>query len=62
MSALAQSGWQSRNDTAVAAMSIPHTMEDSALSNQIRIVRDTIMVLGIQLVFRATMLLRRWNY
>jgi hypothetical protein len=25
-------------------------------------VRDTIIVLGLQLIFRATMILRCWNY
>jgi len=62
MSALASNGWVSRNNASVATMPIPDATEESALSNRIRIVRDTILVLGIQLVFRATMVLRRWNY
>jgi hypothetical protein len=62
MSALAHSGCHFRNTASVATMPIPIATEESALSNRIRIVRDTLMVLGIQLVFRATMVLRRWNY
>lgn len=62
MSALANGGWESRSSGTVASMSIPQAAEESALSNRIRIIRDTILVLGIQIVFRATMVLRRWNY
>ncbi|MGA8222766.1 MAG: hypothetical protein WB780_14030 [Candidatus Acidiferrales bacterium] len=62
MSALANGGWESRSSAAVAQMPIPEAAEESALSNRIRIIRDTILVVGIQIVFRATMVLRRWNY
>ena len=62
MSALANGGWESRSSATVAQMPIPEAAEETGLSNQIRIIRDTILVLGIQIVFRATMVLRRWNY
>jgi hypothetical protein len=62
MSVLANSGWESRNTATVATMPIPEASEEKALSKRIRIIRDTILVLGIQIVFRATMVLRRWNY
>jgi len=62
MSALANNGWESTSSTTLATMPIPRAAEEKALSNRFRILRDTILVLGIQLVFRATLVLRRWNY
>jgi hypothetical protein len=43
-------------------MPFPDSMEGSEMRNRMRIVRDTLIVLGIQIVFRFTLLLRRWNY
>jgi len=43
----------------LAAMSEPEGMDMSA---RLAALRDTAIVLVIQLVFRATLLLRRWNY
>lgn len=62
MSALANGSWESKSSSAVAQMPFREAAEGRGLSNQIRIIRDTILVLGIQIVFRATMVLRRWNY
>ncbi len=36
--------------------------EDVVMREKLTLVRDTLIVLGLQLVFRAVMLLRRWNY
>jgi hypothetical protein len=30
--------------------------------NRMNAVRDTLLVLGLQVVFRVTLMLRRWNY
>jgi hypothetical protein len=62
MSALAHNGWQRRQDAAVATMPIPDESEDTALRHLMRNFRDTLLVLSLQIVFRATMALRRWNY
>lgn len=62
MSALANGRWESRSGAAVAAMPFPQESKDTAMRDRMRIVRDTVLVLGLQLVFRATMVLRRWNY
>jgi len=32
------------------------------LGDRISAIRDTLLVLGLQLVFRATLIMRRWNY
>jgi hypothetical protein len=61
MSALANSGWESQNDTTVGAMPFPESTEETGLRERMLILRDTILVLALQLVFRATMALRRWN-
>ena len=62
MSALANSGWDSRGDASVEAMPLPEVAKEMALRERMLNLRDTILVLGLQLVFRATMALRRWNY
>jgi hypothetical protein len=33
-----------------------------SMRHRLAAVRDTIIVLGLQVVFRATMILRSWNY
>lgn len=45
-----------------AAMPRSNFSEEAAMRNRIRAVRDTILLLGVQLVFRAMLVLRRWNY
>jgi len=62
MSALAHNGWQRRQGAAVATMPVPDQSEDTALRDRMRNFRDTLLVLSLQIVFRATMALRRWNY
>ena len=62
MSALAERGWESTDDSTVGAMSFPASTEEMALRQRMLILRDTVLVLALQLVFRATMALRRWNY
>jgi hypothetical protein len=62
MSALANNEWNSGQETEVAAMSFPDSTEERNMRYRMRVVRDTLLVLGIQLVFRFTLFLRRWNY
>jgi hypothetical protein len=44
------------------AMVFPKPMDEGAKYLRLAVFRDTLIVLGLQLVFRAMMLLRRWNY
>ena len=62
MSALASNRWDSRSEATVAAMPFPKNSEDTAMRDRISALRDTLLVLGLQLVFRATLMMRRWNY
>lgn len=62
MSALVNRGWGSRSSATVATMPFPNSSEDTAMRNRLRNLRDTVLVLGVQLVFRAMLALRRWNY
>jgi len=62
MSALANSGWESSSDASVEAMPFAEGSKEMALRERMLILRDTILVVALQLVFRATMVLRRWNY
>jgi len=58
-----------RNDEAGAtseaitrATVFPKAMDEGAKYLRLDVFRDTLIVLGLQLIFRAMMLLRRWNY
>jgi hypothetical protein len=62
MSAVANSGWESQGDATVEGMPFPEQLKGTALGERMLSLRDTILVLGLQLVFRATLALRRWNY
>jgi hypothetical protein len=64
MSALTSIGWKpaTRTTAAVHAMPFPDSGEASRMRRSLVAVRDTLIVLAIQLVFRATLVMRRWNY
>ncbi|MGA8144526.1 MAG: hypothetical protein WB987_11610 [Candidatus Acidiferrales bacterium] len=62
MSALASNRWDSQSEAKVAAMPFPKDSEETAMRDRMSALRDTLLVLGLQLVFRATMIMRRWNY
>jgi hypothetical protein len=62
MSALANRGWESTDDSTVGTLPFPESTEETALRERMLILRDTVLVLALQLVFRATLALRRWNY
>jgi hypothetical protein len=62
MSALANSGWESHGDAILDEVPFPEGSKEMALRERMLIFRDTILVMALQLVFRATMALRRWNY
>jgi hypothetical protein len=64
MSALTSIGWKpaTRTPAAVHAMPFPDSVEASRMRRSLVAVRDTLIVLAIQLVFRATLVMRRWNY
>jgi hypothetical protein len=70
MSSLTSTVWKSADWKSHAAerhaiapvISVPDASEVSWMRQQAMIVRDTILVIAIQLVFRATMVMRRWNY
>jgi hypothetical protein len=38
------------------------TSEEMHMGARLAALRDTILVVGVQMVFRATLFLRRWNY
>jgi hypothetical protein len=67
MSAAANSGWNARNEKTPGAMtvgtvSLPNRPAEAMTHNRVEALRDTLLVLGLQLVFRATLILRRWNW
>jgi hypothetical protein len=64
MSTLSSMGWKpaSRTATLVHATPALGSTEPSAIRQRAIAVRDTLIVLAIQLVFRATLAMRRWNY
>jgi hypothetical protein len=62
MSALADNEWNSRQNSEATAIPLPDSSEERNMRYRMRVLRDTVLVLGIQLVFRFTLFLRRWNY
>lgn len=52
-----------RTSRAVAiALPMPVAFEDCLMRDRLAAIRDTLIVFGLQLVFRATMFLRHMNY
>jgi hypothetical protein len=62
MSAPTRDDWNSNPMGATAEMAFPAPTEDVAMRERVNVVRDTMIVLGIQIVFRAMLLLRRLNF
>lgn len=54
-----------RNENSVpvaAAMPLPGFCEGEEMRTKLLAVRDTLIVLALQIVFRMMMWLRRWNF
>ena len=65
MSSLTNTSWKSPGRTASAtahALTFPDASEVSVMRQRAMAFRDTMIVIAIQLVFRATLAMRRWNY
>jgi hypothetical protein len=64
MSAMATDRFSSQSEAVAEAMPLAGMSESEGMNMSARLaaMRDTAIVLVIQLVFRATLLLRRWNY
>jgi len=61
MSAAAVNGLE-QNRKLAAAMPFPEPRQRGSARARMEMLRDTLIVLALQIVFRVTMLLRRWNY
>jgi hypothetical protein len=62
MSAPARADWNSNPAITTTEMSFPAEAQEVAMRERVNVVRDTMIVLGIQIVFRAMLLLRRLNF
>lgn len=65
MSTLTSTVWKSDSHTASAnahALPFPDASEVSVMRQRAIAFRDTMLVMAIQLVFRASLAMRRWNY
>jgi len=60
VSALANNSFASESDTDVIAL--PGSWEDTNMRARLETLRDTILVVALQMIFRATLVMRRWNY
>lgn len=61
MALVALSDWGPRN-CCLVALPDAATAEEAPMREKLAAIRDTMIVLSLQLVFRTVMLLRRWNY
>ncbi len=59
MSALANNGLAPETDTVMA---LSGSWEETNMRARLQTLRDTILVVAVQMIFRATLVLRRWNY
>ncbi len=62
MSALANDNLTDKNEAMAIAKPFSGSSEDMRMSARLAALRDAILVVGVQMVFRATLFLRRWNY
>jgi hypothetical protein len=59
---LTGNGWNADRGGTVAAMTRATCFERISMRHRVAAVRDTLIVLGMQIVFRTTMFLRHLNY
>jgi len=45
-----------------AGLHFASSSEEMNMAARLAALRDTVLVFGVQIVFRATLFLRRWNY
>jgi hypothetical protein len=62
MSALACNIWRQFRSAAAAEMPFPANCEETSMRRKLIAVRDTLLVMALQAVFRATQALRSLNY
>ena len=62
MSAIAGNSWNLQKDGPVSRLRQGPAVEESPLREKMAAIRDTMIVLSLQLVFRTFTMLRRWNY
>jgi hypothetical protein len=54
--------WNTNRNAAAVAVALTSDFEEIHMRKTLVAVRDTVIVFGMQVVFRATMLLRHFNY
>lgn len=54
--------WESNRGQSVRALAQAAPSRKSSTRDRLEAVRDTLAVLAIQIIFRAMLLMRRWNY
>lgn len=62
MKATASIDWDTNRNAEAVALPLTANFEEVAMRNTLVAVRDTLLVLGLQMVFRAMMVLRHLNY
>ena len=62
MSSLTGSEWNADRGGTAAAMTRAASFARTSIRQRVAAVRDTLIVLGMQIVFRTTMFLRHLNY
>ncbi len=62
MSALTGNDWNADGGETVAGMARAGGFESVSIAEKVAAIRDTLIVLSMQVVFRLTMFLRHLNY
>ena len=61
MSTLARTSWRPNRSVAIA-IPYPASFEEPFMRERLVAIRDTLIVFGLQIVFRLTMFFRHLNY
>ena len=62
MSSLTSDTGATEGESLADVLPFPISSGDTDMGSRLAALRDTILVAGVQIVFRATLFLRRWNY
>jgi hypothetical protein len=62
MSVTASNDWSTNRNSITAEIVVSAPVEEIAMREKLNVLRDTMIILGIQIVFRAMLLLRRLNF
>lgn len=62
MSQLSQCGFRGPGQISTELLATIHAEQERTWRSRVKAFQETALIYGIQLLFRASLMLRRWNY